>query len=121
LKASSGYADVLDRLTILEIKADRLGDARVRVELEALREDWAGERLGPHEAVDGYASLRDVNGRLWSLEDEIRALERAGDFGVRFVAVSREIRRLNDERAAIKRQINGRLGSPFSEVKSHPL
>lgn len=115
--------ELLDKIGILQIKSERITDpqklANVRAELEAL---LAAREAGvPRSAeVEQLADeLRAVNEALWAVEDEVRRCERAGNFGERFVALAREVYRHNDRRAALKRQINERLGSPLVEEKHY--
>jgi Flp pilus assembly protein TadD len=115
--------ELIDKLTILEIKAERLTDParlrNVRTELEALRA--ARERavpLSPQLAALS-AELRAVNEALWQIEDDIRLCERRQDFGPRFVELARSVYRTNDRRAELKRRINELLGSNLVEEKSY--
>ncbi len=115
--------ELLDKITILEIKAERITDEQklrnVKVELESLQA--ARDRTilvsEPLEAL--AAELRSVNQALWNIEDEIRCCERDGEFGPKFVELARSVYKNNDQRAAIKRQINERLGSHIVEEKSY--
>ena len=117
------WGELLDKITILEIKAERIADpaktANVAKELAALRatRDAAGVDLAPLAALVG--ALREVNAALWRIEDDIRDCERQGDFGARFVALARDVYRTNDKRAALKRQVNEALGSELVEEKSY--
>ena len=91
----------------------------VRIELAALEHTW---RSSPYAQVDIAAdieALQNVNERLWVIEDDIRNQERAKDFGAEFVRLARAVYFENDERAAIKRRINLRLGSGIVEEKSY--
>jgi Family of unknown function (DUF6165) len=115
--------ELIDKITILEIKAERFTDAaktqHVQMELAMLRarRDQAipdSPRLGALTA-----QLKDINRRLWDLEDSIRDCERRADFGPSFVAVARSIYRTNDERAAVKREISVGFGSDLIEEKSY--
>ncbi len=115
--------ELLDKVTILRIKAERMTDpvklANVRLELELLERTWAAT---PHASVDLAAdigALQAVNERLWDIEDDIREQERAQDFGPRFVELARSVYFENDERAAIKKRINTKLGSRIVEEKSY--
>lgn len=116
------WGEVLDKLTILEIKAERLVDRRalanVGRELELLRERCAAVLAQP-ELDAPLRSLRAVNRALWEIEDEIRDHERRGDFGGSFVALARSVYRTNDRRAAIKRELNLILTSAIVEEKSY--
>lgn len=114
--------EVIDRLTILELKLERIADA---AKLAPLRLERAGleSALAGAPAIPGLAELREqlkaVNAALWQVEDDIRACERAGDFGPRFVELARSVYRHNDRRAALKAQINAAAGSAITDVKSY--
>lgn len=115
--------ELLDKQSILEIKAERILDpekrANVTTELEILRKARL-ENLGEDGALTAlYDRLKAVNERLWDIEDAIRDEERASRFGDRFVELARSVYRSNDERAAIKREINLTLGSRIVEEKSY--
>ena len=109
-------ADLLDRITILRIKAAQVeGEAleHVQRELALLDARWTfGE-------VPEAARLEAVNGELWNVEDTLRHHESLGDFGEKFVELARAVYRLNDDRARLKRAVNGRLGSGLVEVKAY--
>lgn len=123
------WGELLDKITILELKAERIeapaGRANVRRELEALGEALARARDAAGLAADDPAlarllrELRQVNETLWTVEDELRAAEAAQAFDARFVALARAVYRTNDRRAAIKRAINRHLGSALVEEKSY--
>jgi hypothetical protein len=114
--------ELVDRVTILELKAARIADAgkvaNVRRELHALRAAGAAP-LAAAAGARVVDELRAVNAVLWEVEDALRACERAQDFGPGFVRLARAVYRLNDRRAALKRAINERLGSPLLEEKSY--
>jgi hypothetical protein len=123
IKVSPG--ELLDKLTILRIKAERIADpaklAHVRAELAVLERAWQ-EAVSESEAVVGLrAELIAVNESLWEAEDGVRKCEVAGDRGVRFVEVARSIYRGNDERAAIKRRVNDLLGAVWQEQKAYAV
>lgn len=114
--------ELFDKITILRIKAERIGDpakeANVRRELEALE---AVARAVPASAeLDALvARLHAVNAGLWDVEDGKRRHEREGRFDDAFVQLARRVYKENDLRAAIKRQINDLTGSALVEEKSH--
>jgi hypothetical protein len=114
--------EVLDKLMILEIKAERMDDpaklGNVRTELALLQAKWAQTDGGAMVAGLGGA-LKQVNETLWAIEDEIRDCERQRDFGPRFIDLARRVYKTNDERSRLKRQINGALGSQIVEEKSY--
>nr|WP_294552351.1 DUF6165 family protein [uncultured Rhodopila sp.] len=112
--------ELLDKIAILEIKAERLrareAVANVERELALLRE--AAGTLPP-EAAPLRSALLAVNMRLWRIEDEIRAKEAAGDFGPGFIALARAVYRENDERGRIKQALNRLLRSELVEEKQY--
>lgn len=116
------WGELVDKITILEIKSERIADAgklaNVATELRLLR-----ERLGAVEADPAvarlHAALKGVNEELWVIEDDIRDCERGGDFGPKFIELARSVYRTNDRRAELKREINVALGSAILEEKSY--
>ncbi|NBB92521.1 MAG: hypothetical protein GVY32_05045 [Gammaproteobacteria bacterium] len=115
--------ELLDKLTILEIKLDRIADeaklVNIRREHELLMRVWRDAALDGDGIAALRAQLRDVNEALWEIEDGIRDEEREKRFGERFVTLARLVYQRNDERAALKRRINELLGSAILEEKSY--
>jgi hypothetical protein len=115
--------ELVDRLTILEIKRERIADPAKRrnVEHELALTVTARDRALPGDArlVELTGALREVNARLWQIEDDIRDCERRREFGPRFVELARSVYKLNDERADVKKRINTLLGSALVEEKSY--
>jgi Family of unknown function (DUF6165) len=115
--------ELLDKISILELKSRRIVDPdklrNIRDELDMLI--GVRDHSVPSVAeLNGLTlELRLVNELLWDAEEAIRSLERTADFGQEFVAIARSIYLSNDRRAAIKRQINERLGSRIIEEKSY--
>jgi hypothetical protein len=115
--------ELLDKITILRIKSQRMQDAaklaNVRLELALLERTWA--TLGP--ATQGISAdeqaLQAVNEQLWDIEDRIRDKEAARSFDQDFIDLARAVYHRNDERAAIKKRINVALGSRLVEEKSY--
>lgn len=115
--------ELLDKITILEIKRSKFDDPEklknvvaeletlARVRDDALTLDGTAQRL--------VGDLEAVNRELWDIEDEIRDCERRGDFGARFIELARAVYHKNDRRAALKRDLNERLGSRLVEEKSY--
>lgn len=115
--------ELLDKITILEIKKARFRDraklVNVQKELEAL---WAARQralVEPSGLSVLIAELKTVNERLWDVEDALRQCERDGDFGPRFIVLARSVYQLNDRRAQLKRRINECCGSPWMEEKEY--
>ncbi len=115
--------EMLDKITILRIKSKRMSDAQklanVRLELRTLEETWSGSAYAKIDVASEVDALHAVNERLWVIEDDIRDKERARAFDAEFVRLARAVYFENDERAAIKRRINLKLGSAIVEEKSY--
>jgi len=115
--------ELIDKITILRIKSARMSDARklanVRLELDALQATWRRHAYSAHDIADEERALQCVNERLWVIEDDIRDKERARAFDAEFIRLARAVYFENDERAAIKRRINEKLGSSIIEEKSY--
>ena len=115
--------EVLDKITILEIKSERMSDpekvANVRVELALLQETWK-EFIRDDEVIRGlHAQLKEVNEALWEIEDDIRDKERAKEFDQRFIELARAVYVTNDRRSKVKKELNLHLGSEIVEEKSY--
>ena len=123
LSVQTSPGEFLDKLTILEIKSERMTDAaklaNVNRELELLRGTWAASPLAARDVAALVADLKRVNEALWEIEDRIRLKESAAAFDAEFVELARSVYRTNDRRAAIKRELNVALGSDLLEEKSY--
>lgn len=123
IKIPISPGELLDKITILRIKSQRMSDPRklhnVRLELEALAATWVGSAYASAAIDADVDALMTVNERLWVIEDDIRDKERAQAFDAEFIRLARSVYALNDERAAIKRRINSQLGSTIVEEKSY--
>ncbi|MGG7516770.1 DUF6165 family protein [Allorhizobium undicola] len=116
------WGELIDKITILQIKAERIADAgkRANVERELALLTEKLQPVATHEAVGAVMKdLREVNTALWVIEDDIRDCEREGDFGSRFIELARSVYITNDRRAELKRDINVALGSGIIEEKSY--
>jgi hypothetical protein len=115
--------ELIDKITILEIKSQRMTDAtklrNVRTELDLLGATWRASPFAATDIGNEWAGLRDVNAQLWDIEDRIRDKERDGLFDAEFIELARAVYVTNDQRAAIKKQINTKLGSALVEEKSY--
>ena len=115
--------ELIDKITILAIKLERITDAHklknVRAEWETLTEALAAA-VDTTEALNALTvELKSVNEELWVIEDDIRDCERDKDFGEKFIALARAVYVTNDKRADAKRRINALLGSRLMEEKSY--
>ena len=115
--------EVLDKITILEIKSERIGDAdklvNVRRELELLSQTW-DRLIAADDTIRSLKSrLKEVNEALWEIEDDIRDKERAREFDDEFIRLARAVYVTNDKRSVIKKELNLHLGSQIVEEKSY--
>ncbi len=123
VKVDISAGELVDKLTILQIKAERIGDpdkrANVRIALQLL----SGIRDDALSRSDELARLEEhlkaCNEKLWDIEDEIRNCEAARDFGPRFIELARSVYQTNDMRAAVKKQIDELFGSTITDEKSY--
>ncbi|MEO5623297.1 MAG: DUF6165 family protein [Dokdonella sp.] len=117
------HGELIDKITILEIKSERIGDAtkrtNVRNELDLLNATWSADAGSRTDIATARAQLRAVNEALWEIEDRIRLKEKSRAFDAEFIELARSVYIRNDERAAIKRVINETLGSTLVEEKSY--
>ena len=115
--------ELLDKITILRIKSQRIRDAaklaNVRLELDLLERTWATLGAATGQVAADEQALQAVNERLWDIEDRLRDKEAAGSFDQDFIELARAVYHRNDERAAIKKRINVALGSRLVEEKSY--
>ena len=114
--------ELLDKITILRIKSERIRDAvkldNVRLELELLERTWR-DACGEADLTAEEQALQSVNERLWDIEDRIRDQEAQQRFDAQFIELARSVYIANDERAAVKKRINVALGSRLIEEKSY--
>lgn len=123
MKVAVSPGEVLDKITILEIKSERISEpaklANVKHELELLRHTWQ-QSVSQDEVVKQlHTKLKSINAALWDIEDDIRAKELAGEFDQQFIDLARSVYVTNDQRAAAKKELNIHLGSEIIEEKSY--
>jgi hypothetical protein len=115
--------EFLDKLTILEIKRERIADpaklAHVRRELDLLYTVWTASRLANRNVLTLVAKLKEINETLWEIEERVRGKEQIEAFDLEFIELSRSVYRTNDHRSAIKRLLNVMLNSELMEEKSY--
>ena len=123
LQVPVSVGEVLDKITILQIKLAHISDANKRVnvqnELDALLPLVAGDGFTTCEIQGLMAELKSVNEALWDIEDDIREKEAAKRFDAEFIKLARAVYVTNDKRAEIKKQINLATGSALVEEKSY--
>jgi len=123
IKVEASFGEFLDKITILEIKAERISDSakleNINRELTLLRNSWAAHPASKTDISDEMARLKAINEKLWEIEDDIRDKERNKAFDQEFIELARAVYFTNDERAAVKRELNLKLGSDLVEEKSY--
>ena len=114
IKTPISVGELLDKITILQIKSQYSNNPYILKELQDLT-----EIAKTHQVYDeqDLQALKKVNKKLWVIEDEIRQLEKQQDFSSVFIELARQVYITNDERARIKKQINQKTNSTYSEVK----
>ena len=115
--------ELLDKISILEIKKVKIKDPKklefINVEYNILKSQL-DQNVKSGEKLDNlFQSLKEINSKLWVIENEKRMCEKNSDFGEKFVKLSRDVHFLNDERAKIKLLINEQSGSKIKEVKQY--
>lgn len=117
------FGELIDKITILEIKSEQIRDAaklaNVREELQILDRLWHMDENSRTDISAERAQLKRINQALWDIEDEIRLKEKTQAFDARFIELARAVYVTNDQRAAVKRAINLKLGSKLVEEKSY--
>ena len=117
------YGEMLDKITILQIKSERISDAakvaNVNKELGLLNNLWQADEKSSVDISNEFTVLKEINEKIWDIEDDIRDKERAKEFDEKFIELARSVYFSNDKRAEIKREINMKLGSELTEEKSY--
>ena len=115
--------ELLDKISILEIKKEKIKDA---VKLKFINKEHSilknqlDENIKSDEKLNNlYQSLKEINSKLWVIEDDKRQCEKEKDFGEKFIKLSRDVHFLNDDRAKIKLEINNHTGSTIKEIKEY--
>lgn len=115
--------ELLDRLSILRLKTERISDPVKLVNVQREHDELDGVRARELTMTDVaqelYSELRDVNAKLWDIEDDIRRCEAQKDFGEEFIRLARAVYITNDRRAELKREISVQLGSLIVDEKSY--
>ena len=115
--------ELLDKISILEIKKEKIKDPEklrfINNEHEVLKDQFL-KNVKSDEKVDSlFKFLKEINNKLWVIEDDKRLCEKNSDFGDEFIKLSRDVHFLNDERAKIKSEINNHTGSKIKEIKEY--
>ena len=120
MKIEVSNGEIADKLTIIEIKIEKINDES---KLVNLRKEYSVLDKAVSKIISRddplYKNLYDINCKLWDIEDRIRELEKAGDFGSEFIEVARSVYFTNDDRSKVKKKINDKTGSDLVEEKSY--
>ena len=115
--------ELFDKISILEIKKDKIKDEeklKYIVDEYNLLKVQMVDKVKLNEKLSGlFEALKDINSKLWVIEDDKRLCEKNSDFGEKFIKLSRDIHFLNDKRASIKLEINNQTGSKIKEIKEY--
>ena len=115
--------ELLDKISILEIKKEKIKDSEklkfINDEYEVLK-DQLDKNVKSDEKIDKlFQSLKEINAKLWIIEDDKRLCEKNSDFSEKFIKLSRDVHFLNDDRGKIKLEINHHTGSKIKEIKKY--
>jgi len=115
--------ELLDKISILEIKQDKIKDpnklAFINTEHSILKDQLEKNVQSNSKLQELFSSLKEINAKLWMIEDDKRQCEKDKDFGEKFIKLSRDVHFLNDDRAKIKLEINNLTGSKIKEIKEY--
>ena len=115
--------ELLDKISILEIKQGKIKDSEklkfINKEYSILKDQLEKNVKSDDKINKLYQSLKEINSKLWVIEDDKRQCEKDKDFGEKFVKLSRDVHFLNDDRAKIKLEINNHTGSAIKEIKEY--
>ena len=115
--------ELLDKISILEIKQDKIKDPEklnfINNEHSILKNQFKKNIKSDEKLEKLFQDLKDINAKLWVIEDDKRDCEKNKDFGEKFIKLSRDVHFLNDDRAKIKLEINHHTGSAIKEIKEY--
>ena len=115
--------ELLDKISILEIKKEKIKDPEklkfINDEYEVLKNQLNQNVKSDNKLDNLFNSLKDINSKLWVIEDDKRLCEKNSDFGEKFIKLSRDVHFLNDDRAKIKLEMNNHTGSKIKEIKEY--
>ena len=115
--------ELLDKISILEIKQDKIKDPNklefINSEHSILKDQLEKNVQSSSQLEQLFNSLKEINAKLWMIEDDKRQCEKDKDFGEKFIKLSRDVHFLNDDRAKIKLEINNLTGSKIKEIKEY--
>ena len=115
--------ELLDKISILEIKSEKIKDPEklnyIKDEYKILKDQLNTNIKNYNEIESLYNSLKEINSKLWIIENDKRLCENNSEFGEKFIKLSRDVHFLNDDRARLKLEINNKTGSKIREIKEY--
>ena len=115
--------ELLDKISILEIKQEKIKDPEklkfINTEHSILKDQLDNNVKSDEKLNTLFQSLKDINAKLWVIEDDKRLCEKNSDFNEKFIKLSRDVHFLNDDRAKIKLEMNNHTGSKIKEIKEY--
>ena len=121
--AEVSVGELLDKISILKIKKEKIKDSQklnfINDEYNVLKEQLNKNVKSDEKFEKLFQSLKEINAKLWVIEDDKRMCEKNSDFGEKFIKLSRDVHFLNDDRANIKLEINNHTGSKIKEIKEY--
>ena len=123
--AEISIGELLDKISILEIKQEKIkdpGKLKFILKEHSILKDQFDKSVKSNDKLNElFQSLKEINAKLWDIEDEKRLCEKEKDFGENFIKLSRDVHFLNDDRAKIKLEINNYTGSVIKEIKEYTI
>jgi len=121
--AEISVGELLDKISVLEIKKEKIKDPEnlkfINDEYNILNEQLKNNVKSDEKLNNFFKSLKEINSKLWVIEDDKRLCEKNSDFGEKFIKLSRDVHFLNDDRAKIKLEINNHTKSKIKEIKAY--
>ena len=115
--------ELLDKISILEIKKEKIKDLEklkfINDEYSLLKDQFNQNVESDEKLLELFNSLKEINSKLWVIEDNKRLCEKNSDFGEKFIKLSRDVHFLNDDRAKLKLEMNNHTGSKIKEIKEY--
>ena len=115
--------ELLDKISILEIKKEKIKDLEklkfINDEYSVLKDQFNQNVESDEKLLELFNSLKEINSKLWVIEDDKRLCEKNSDFGEKFIKLSRDVHFLNDDRAKLKLEMNNHTGSKIKEIKEY--
>ncbi len=115
--------ELLDKISILEIKKEKIKDLEklkfINDEYSVLKDQFNKNVESDEKLLELFNSLKEINSKLWVIEDDKRLCEKNSDFGEKFIKLSRDVHFLNDDRAKLKLKMNNHTGSKIKEIKEY--